>query len=192
MRPRRIVAALLGAWLTGSIAMVVVATHNLRSVDSLLEGSTGPAAASVNALGRAQARMLLRYHAAELNRDYFSWWEWAQMGLGIATLGVLIGVRQNGQPWHVVLAIAVLLIVVAERFVLTPEIVNLGRSIDFVPPEIWSAQRAVFWNLHRLYSGIELVKMAAIAILAGSVFRGREHRRKLVAELGPDSLRQIQ
>jgi hypothetical protein len=182
MRPRRILAALLGAWLAGSIVMVVVATHNLRSVDTLLQGMIGRNAASV-AFGRDQARMLLRYHAAELNRDYFTWWEWAQIGLGVAVLGIFVGVRSNGQPWHVVLAIAVLLIVIAERFVLTPEIIDLGRRIDFIPADSWPPERAAFWNLHRLYSGIELAKMAAIAVIAGSVIRGREHRRRLAAEL---------
>lgn len=183
MRPRRILAAILGAWLAGSIAMVVVAGHNLRSVDSLLQNPSGPAAAMIKALGRADARMLLRHHSAELNRDYFAWWEWAQLAVGVMALGIFASVRATGRPWHLVVAVGIVLIVLAQRFVLTPEIVDLGRAIDFLPPDSWSTERATFWNLHRLYSGLELVKMAGIAALTAGVIRGREHRKRLAAEL---------
>ena len=44
-----------------------------------------------------------------------------------------------------------------ERFYITPEIVRLGRLIDFAPH---AQERGTFWKFHGAYSGVELLKLA--------------------------------
>ena len=54
-----------------------------------------------------------------------------------------------------------------ERFYLTPEIVRLGRLIDFIPHAAKSIERDVFWRFHGAYSGVELAKLALGLLLSG-------------------------
>src|SRR5947208_14361422 len=76
---------LLGAWMAGSLFMILVATQNFRSVDRLL-AAPGRAGEQVEKMGRDEARAFLRYQVSEQNRWYFETWEMAQLALGIAVL----------------------------------------------------------------------------------------------------------
>ena len=52
---------------------------------------------------------------------------------------------------------AMLLIVVAQHFLLAPQIAEIGRRVDDLPagdPEVHK-----FWTLHGFYSGLEILKL---------------------------------
>ena len=137
--------------------MIMVATQNFRSVDRLL-AEPRTATARIEQMGRGEARALLRYQVSEQNRWYFETWETIQLALGAALLALAFaGLRQQRNIVLVVAAMVALLLV--ERFYLTPEIVRLGRLIDFVPQEASSQQRDLFWRFHGAYSAIELTKL---------------------------------
>ena len=55
------------------------------------------------------------------------------------------------------LGLAVLVLLLAQRFWITPEIVRIGRLIDFAPQ---APERQTFWMYHNAYSAIELAKLA--------------------------------
>ncbi len=61
-----------------------------------------------------------------------------------------------------------------ERFYMTPEIIRLGRLIDFVPPAASSPERDTFWRFHGAYSAVELLKLALGFLLAGRLIFGRK------------------
>src|SRR5438067_2258100 len=127
---------LLGAWIAGSLFMIMVATQNFRSVDRLL-AAPGSAAAQVGAMGHDAARTFLRYQVSEQNRWYFQTWEKIQLIL--ATL--LYFVAYKGLPERKRFQIVVTLmwlLVAAQQFFITPEIIRLGRLIDFVPQAVSS------------------------------------------------------
>jgi len=158
MHYRRFACFLLGAWLAAGLFMAMVATQNFRSVDRLLAKPAAPAADQLSKLG-AGGRALLRYQVSEQNRWFFETWEMLQIGLGILLLLVLL-FGSNETNFTMLMALLMLLIVLVQRFALTPQIVALGRVIDYVPVDQPSAERSRFWLFHSTYSGLELVKWA--------------------------------
>ena len=143
---------LLGGWLAGSLFMILVATQNFRSVDRLLSAPAG-AAAQIERMGRDEARAFLRYQVSEQNRWYFETWEKIQLALGLALLAVTL--RQG--RLSLALATVMFALLLAQRFWITPEIVRIGRLIDFAPQ---APERQTFWMFHNAYSGVELAKLA--------------------------------
>jgi len=157
---------LLGAWIAGSLFMILVATQNFRSVELLLASPAG-AAAQIDRMGHDEARAFLRYQVSEQNRWYFETWEKIQLALGLALLAVTF--RQD--RISVALAAAMFTLLLAQRFWITPEIVRIGRLIDFAPQ---APERQTFWMFHNAYSGIELAKLALGFLLSARfVFRSK-------------------
>ena len=156
--------------MVGSLFMIMVATQNFRSVDRLL-AAPGSAAAQVEKIGHDQARAFLRYQVSEQNRWYFETWEKIQLALGLALLAASLNL---GKRWAIAPALMCVLLL-AERFYLTPEIVRLGRLIDFVPQAASSPERDLFWRFHGAYSGVELLKLALGFLLSGRLIFGRNH-----------------
>ena len=156
---------LLGLWISGSLFMTAVATQNFRNVDRLLAAPSDPARKMIQGLGHDSARQLLRYHSSELNRLYFVWWEAAQLAIGIALLIVLA--RAKCGKLCIVGAAVMLAITAAMHLLVTPQVVSLGRLIDFLPQGVESSERSQFWKLHGLYSALEVVKIALALLISG-------------------------
>lgn len=159
MHLTRIAVLLLGAWLGGCVFMDMVATQNFRSVDRMLAAPTPQMKERIQTLGgHDAARVLLRYQAAEQNRQYFTNWESVQIVLGLLlTLMLYVaGQRDRVSLWLPALMLGVALLM---HFLLTPEITRLGRAMDFAPVGRPSGESTRFWIFHGLYSAIELIKL---------------------------------
>ncbi|HKW96687.1 MAG TPA: hypothetical protein VJN43_03090 [Bryobacteraceae bacterium] len=169
MHFHRFAALLIGAWLAGSVFMDLVATQNFRSVDRLLSAPSPQATQRIQTLGGHDgARVFLRYLVSEQNRTYFVAWERTQIPLGIVLFLVLLfGMTPNRFSW--LLALVMIGIVLLMHFFLTPEIISLGRAMDFAPPG--TGGHARFWTFHGLYSASELVKLALGVVLAYRLLR---------------------
>ncbi len=163
---RMLVAAVLGAWLMGNVALAVVATQNFRAVDRVLRTAAEPSelARRLERLSAVEARELLRYLASEMNRFYFRIWGWSQLLLALLTLG---GLWMGGVQDHWVRAsvVAMLALVLVAVLFLTPEITALGRRLDFAPRNPPPPEFARFWRLHTLYTLLDLAKMG-LGVLA--------------------------
>ena len=151
MNFRYVACWLTGGWIAGSLFMIMVATENFRSVDRLLAAPAG-ASALAGKLGHDDARTFLRYHVSEQNRWYFEHWEWMQ----IVLLGALLAAAWQGRSLRIAAAL-MLALLAAQRFYITPEIVRIGRLIDFAPQ---APERQTFWQFHGAYAGIEVTKLA--------------------------------
>jgi len=153
--------------------MDMVATQNFRSVDRLLAKPAPVAAQQFEKLGHADARVLLRHQVSEQNRWYFETWGLAEVSLGAALLLVLI-FGSTERNLSLLLALLMLLIVIVQRFALTPQIVFLGRIIDWIPVDEPSSERARFWMLHNAFVGLELLNCAlGLLLTAKLLFRSR-------------------
>jgi len=184
MHSRRLACFVLGVWLAGGVFMAWVATENFRSVDRLLDHSHPAASLEFRSLGPQASRLLLRYAASEQNRYFFENWEVAQIILGILFfLFLLFGTHED--KFSLIMALVLLIITVGQRLAVTPELVALGRSLDFLPPDTAAAERTKFMLLHRGYEAIEAVKWVVVLILAGRLFITR--RRKA----SPSELKQL-
>jgi hypothetical protein len=159
----------------GGLLMLWVAAESFGSVDRLLARPHPVASAQFKALGRADARLLLRYQVSEQNRWYFETWEGAQIVTGaLLFLFLLFLTREN--KFALLLALLMIVAVLVQRFLLTPEMISLGRTIDFVPPGAPSRDRPQFWMLHGWYWGVELVKWALGLALAARLIAHRHER----------------
>lgn len=183
MHHNRIAAFLLGSWLLGSLFLVFVATRNFQTVDAVLQAPPPEASKMVRTLGHANARQLLRYLAGEQNRRYFETWELAQLIIGAAlTAFLLLGVEKRLLAG---LAGAMLILTLFQHLKITPELLWLGRSIDFLPSAAESHARDQFWRLHGIYSAIEVVKMLTAVAIAGFLFPMRRRRLRQRVEIDP-------
>ena len=149
----------MGVWLTGTVAMAVVATENFFTIDRLLEAKPNPAfATDVEKLGHDAARELLRYLSSELNRLYFQYWNVAQLAVGILALWLAVKLPGAGKPkWGIVSMLGIVLFLTG---LITPFILSVGRSIDFVPRDPPPDGLRTFGLLHATYTvfdGIELI-----------------------------------
>jgi len=156
MKIRYFASWLLGGWIAGSLFMIMVATQNFRSVDRLLD-APGNAMPLVRQMGREQARTFLRYEVSEQNRWYFQTWE--EIQLSLAVLLILLALTGLGEKISLTAVGLMVVFLLLERFYLTPEIVRLGRLIDFVPQAAASPERRRFWKLRGAYSAVELTKL---------------------------------
>jgi len=157
--------------------MAWVATQNFREVDRLLSGNPPAATLRLKPLGQ-QARMTMRYQASEMNRWLFSRWEVVQLVFGTAFLFVvLFGSRET--KFVIAGVLLTLLLGLVQHLLITPELIGLGRLIDFVPPEAQSPDRQKFWVMHTAYSGVEVAKwLLGLALTGKLVFSmDRGHSR---------------
>jgi hypothetical protein len=184
MHFRHFAALLLGAWLAGSLFMDLVATGNFRSVDRLLAAPSPQAAERIRSMGGHNvARAFLRYHVSEQNRWYFETWEQIQIGLGTVLFLILLFSPRRDKVL-LVQTLLLLVTVLVMHFFLTPQIVRLGRAIDFTPPATLSSDRTTFWTYHSVYSGGELMKLGLGLLMAVRLVRGRQTLQPAQADSG--------
>jgi len=164
MHHRRIAAFLTGVWIAGSVIIAFIALQNMGSVDRLMTAPSGEASKIIQKLGHQPAMLFLRYQAAEMNRQYLSRWELTQLALA-AILAAILYLGTHVNRLMVVVCGVVALIVGFMHFVLTPEIIFLGRELDFV---VDRGRR--LWTLYALYAGLDILKVLLVSVIAGYLF----------------------
>lgn len=156
--------------------MAAVATGNFRAIDQVLDSPAPPVAESIETLQAEKVRILLRVLASEQNRRHFELWEWAQLGLGLALALTLVFGTHSGRITLAVCGLLVLLVAV-QHWLLTPELVATGKALELIYPGEPAAERARFEIYHRVYSGLELAKIALAAGLSARLLLYRSRRR---------------
>ena len=151
--------------------MIVVATKNFRLVDELLQSSDNASfRALVEQWGNKPTREVLRYLSSELNREYFQLWNIAQILLG-GTAALML--KRDAEHRRARILVVVSLMLSASMLMsLTPMIVRLGRSLDFVPREPPPEGLSRFWVLHVAYTVIECLKLVLLGLAAFWLARG--------------------
>jgi len=147
-------------WLTGTVGMAVVATQNFFTIDRLIEARAHPDLASaIERLSYEDTRELLRYLSSELNRLYFQYWSLAQLAIGILALWFVTKLpmpQYSRAKWSIV---AMLGIVLFLTVAIMPQIISLGRALDFVPRDPPPPRLRTFGILHAVYTVMDLVKL---------------------------------
>jgi hypothetical protein len=170
MHHHRIAAFLSGCLILGSAFMIFVATQNFQTVDRVLAAPPPEAAQMFQTLGADNSRLLLRYMAGEDNRLFFVAWELAEIALGIALTAILLFALRSGLLAG--LAGGMVIIALFQHFRVTPEMISLGRMIDF-GAGAGSAAYSQFWRLHGLYGVLEVVKLILGIVVAGFLLFGK-------------------
>ena len=131
-RTQAVGIAVLGAWVGWTLFMWFAATRSFRTVDRVLRKPNAEFEQAVQPLTPEQTRSVLRYLASEINRTFFRFYGWMQILIGLL-LAALLWRQSPRDTAGLVLVSVMLFLVLALTFIVQPQIVSLGRSIDFVP-----------------------------------------------------------
>ncbi len=175
MHLRRIAAFLLGAWLAGSVLVLIVCYNNSASIDLAIENTDSEAKQFLAQTGNTSARMFLGSLVAMENSRLLSGWELTQAPLGVLIMVMLFFERPS--RLLVALPILMLLLVGFEHLLITPEIAWLSQALVFVPDNAGFVARAHLDNMHRIYGFTEVVKLLVGAALGVLLFMMRSGRR---------------
>lgn len=187
MHLRRIACFLLGGWMIGSVLMLCVTGWNYDAAADVAS-SPGPELAKLLAkLPGEQGRMLLFHMANEANRSYGTVWETTQLLIGFSTAFVLFLERRT--RFYSVAIGVMLLLVLFECFIIIPQSDWVGRSVDFVPWNVYSAARDQYWNLRGLFISMEVLKLLVGAGVTGALLMTRSYLRFSPTELAETELK---
>jgi hypothetical protein len=159
LRARQWAIFWMAVWLAGTVFIAIVATQNFYTIDRLLQSSPNEAFQdAVDQTGRDLGRELLRYLSSELNRLYFQYWNLAQIAIGIFILWLVVKLPKASRPkWVIVSMLSVVLLMTVW---ITPEMLSVGRRLDFVPRDPLPPGLRTFGLLHAAYTvmdGIVLI-----------------------------------
>jgi len=169
---------ILGMWLGAAVSVDVLVAQNFSAIDRFLAAPGTPGAtAQVRQTGTKSLRFLLRRNAAEENASIFEVWEWTQIGIATGLfLFILFGERP---PGSVLIAIpGMMLILLLQRFLLTPHVASLGREVDEIPAQALFNNPIVsrFWAFHGFYAGGEILKLIVGMGVASRLMIRRDSR----------------
>jgi uncharacterized membrane protein YciS (DUF1049 family) len=164
--------AILSAWLILTPGMWFAASKSFSTVDRVLRAANPQFSEATKGLAEGQARVVLRHLASEINRSFFWGYGLAQIVLG----GVLLLLLWRAPPRDALgfgVVCFMLGLVLILTLVLTPMIISIGRSIDFVPRNPPPPVMPRFWALHGAFTGLDGVKfLAGLGLLVRWVLRG--------------------
>jgi hypothetical protein len=149
---------LMAIWLSGSVFTAVVATQNFYTIDRLIDKSPNDVfRVVVETMENPPARDLLRYLSSELNRLYFQYWNLAQLPVGIIALRLVNSIRGSRlATWGIV---AMLCVVLFLMVFIVPQMLSIGRSLDFVPRNPPPPGLRTFGLLHAAYAALTVVNV---------------------------------
>ena len=170
-RSRLLAVAILSAWLAMTVCMWFAATGSFGAVRRVLEGSNSQLTETTKTLTADQTRLVMRHAASEINRTYFRAYGWAQLVLGLGLL--IVFVRQAPRDTVALIGVGTMLAVVAVlTLYVTPEIIALGRRIDFVPRDPAPPEMPRFRMLHGAFSALDGLKLlGGLGLLARWIWK---------------------
>ena len=177
MHTRRFVSFLVGMWLGGIILMMWIGSQNQDSVTRILMAQPQKMQQIIFTLTDSEKKSLFLYAANEMTRYYSNIWEWAQLALGATILGLLVVARQAKQ--FIVISSIMLLTVIACHFLLAPQLLGLGRTIDFGAPTQFAAERSQFNSMQMLYFAMDITRLLLAILLTFQLLRrGSDEKRR--------------
>jgi Domain of unknown function (DUF4149) len=164
--------AVLGVWIGITLFMWFAAGRSFATVERVLQSQNPKFARITKPLSPAETRELLRNLASEINRTFFAAYGVAQVVLGFALLLFLLRQTPRDNTAFIITG-TMLTIVLVLTLVITPQIVTLGRSLDFVPRNPPPPELGRFGLLHAAYTGLDGLKLlAGLGMLVRWIVRG--------------------
>jgi hypothetical protein len=160
-RNRRFACLFLGLWLGAAVSVDFLVAENFSTIDPFLTALGSPlVTARIKQAGQQSVRFILRRNAAEENGRIFEVWEWTQIGM--ATLFFFLVMFGERPPLSALILIAAMFVLILiQHFILTPNVVSLGREVDEIPltEQLRNPTVDRFWVFHGFYSGFEILKL---------------------------------
>jgi hypothetical protein len=163
----------MAVWLTGTVMIAVVVTENFFTVDRLVEAKPNPVFASdIERFGRDATHDLLWYLSSELNRLDFQYWNVAQLAVGILALWLVVRLPDAARvKWGIVSMLGIVLFLTVA---ITPFILSVGRSIDFVPRDPPPDGLRTFGLLHATYTVFDAIQVIVGVVVTLWLVKGKD------------------
>jgi len=174
MHARRLACFILGMWLAAGIAVAWLEREDFQTIQDVLAQPDPAVAERIKALGAHETYLLMGHVASEQRQRTIRNWENLQLLLGLGFFFFLLfGTREGKLP----LAMALLLVVMVllERFLLTPEALSLARIASFTAGRA-SGEAVRRMVLSTTHEGFEIVKWMVEAALAAVLVLRRNQR----------------
>ena len=170
-RSQVLAVAILGAWMMSTLCMWFAATRSFATVESVLKRDEPQFVQIAKPLGEEPTRVVLRYMASEINHSLF--WGYGALQIALGAILFLLLWRQTPRNAVDVGVVATMLsLAVILTLVITPMLVSIGRSIDFLPRNPPPAVMPRFWALHGSFTGLDGLKLlAGTGLLIRWIFR---------------------
>ncbi len=159
-RAHTMAITILGVWLGATLWMWFVAGASFSTVDRVLKGPSAQFTDVTRPMGENQTRIVLRYLTSEVNRTCFRAYGWMQIALGVLLL-MLLFIETPRDTKALLTSGAMVGLALVLTLIVTPQIVVLGRSLDFVPRSPPPPEMARFRTLHAAFTGLDGVKLVA-------------------------------
>jgi hypothetical protein len=175
MHTRRLITFLLGVWFTLVISIAFISLASLQVAGNTAKSPPGEPARALFVIGEPMTEQLFRYIASEINRTLFE-----TGGLIELILVLVIGITlflQNYSRSATILAGVLLLGVCASHFLLTPQVVSIGRILDFRPADMMSAERERLTRLNILYSSLTVFRLLCGGAITAILLHRKSRRR---------------
>ena len=159
------ISFVLGLWLAGMGMVAYVAPLSLRTVESVMTVPPHEASKWIDVLGKEKVRTLLLHGSSEVNRSLFEFWGNVDLVV-CGFLFVAVVMNKSGKVL-IILSGVLFLLGTASAFLLTPQMVAVGRQLDFrvvfpVPQELIQ-----FTALQNMYFGVGLVRILTVGTMVG-------------------------
>jgi hypothetical protein len=165
-RIQALAIALVGLWLGWTLFMWFLAGRSFATVERVLAKPNAHFTEATKSSTPEQTREVLRYLASEINRTIFRAYGLGQILLGALLLALLYWQKPR-DTFSLVLVGGMLVLVLILALVITPQLISLGRRIDFVPRDPSPPGMQRFWMLHGMFTGLDGVKLLAGLVLVG-------------------------
>lgn len=170
MHTRRFGAFIAGMWLLGAILMWFSITQSNMTVERLFSNPPQQVQKEINDMGPDVARQVFRYQASLFERRVRETWEVIQLGLLGALLATSILTAHRSRIIIGSTAVMILFVLV-QAFYITPLMVGLGRSFDFLPPTAALNERDAFGRYLTYYRTLDVLKvLLSLAITSRLLF----------------------
>ncbi len=175
MHTRRLITFLLGVWFALVISVSAVSMASLQVANNTAKSPPGEPARALFVIGEPMTEQLFRYIASEINRSLFETSGLIELAL-ILTIGIILFLQNYSRP-ATVLAGVLLLAVCASHFLLTPQVVSLGRILDFRPAEMMVAERARLARLNMFYGALVAFRLICGCAITAILLHRKSRRR---------------
>lgn len=187
MHSRRFLAFFVGVWLSGLLVVTFTTSASFRAVNGVLANPPHEASQWVDILGKDRTQTLLLHNAAEVNRSLLESWGNADLVLCVFIFITAVMIK-SGKPMMIASAL-LLLLGLASVFLITPQVVAVGRLLDFRPDLPVPPERAQFASLNGMFNGLSFIRMltagAMVGLLVHRSSKPRSRRTGRVEEIDP-------
>ncbi len=172
MKTHPLLAFVLGLWIGGTVFLGSVVYYNFAGLDDIFERNPRLAAHAGFDPADIEAKKtsLIWVHSAEQNRVIFHYWNRTQIVL--AALALILAIRWRARWLPTALLAIALGLAILLHLGLEPQIVDLGRQLDFISRDPPPPMLEPFGQAHRNYFIAETARLAAVLLAATLLFWG--------------------